>query len=62
LTSFVLKVRSFKSIDAGKTWTYDSDTSGTQTLTDKASLWIDRLRHDADPVQRSAPLTCGQQR
>jgi len=37
----VLIVRSFKSIDAGKTWKYDSDVSGSQTGTDKPSLWID---------------------
>jgi hypothetical protein len=37
----VFKVRSFRSND-GKTWTYDSDVSGTQTGTDKASLWVDR--------------------
>jgi hypothetical protein len=41
-TTSSFKVRSFKSTDAGKTWTYDSDVSGTQTATDKASLWIDR--------------------
>lgn len=41
IAGFVLKVRSFRSKD-GKTWTYDSDVSGTQTGTDKASLWVDR--------------------
>jgi hypothetical protein len=36
-----LILRSFKSTDAGKTWTHDSDISGTQTGTDKPSLWVD---------------------
>ncbi len=35
-------VRSFKSVDGGKTWTYDSDVSGSQTFTDKPSVWVDR--------------------
>jgi hypothetical protein len=35
-------VRGFKSTDGGKTWTNDSVLSGTQTATDKPSLWVDR--------------------
>ena len=38
-----LIVRSFKSIDGGKTWTFDSVVSGTQTFTDKPLLWVDRV-------------------
>ncbi len=37
-----LVVRSFKSTDGGKTWTSDSTVSGSQTATDKPSLWVDR--------------------
>ncbi|HET6254618.1 MAG TPA: sialidase family protein [Puia sp.] len=36
-----LVVRCFKSTDGGKTWTHDSDVSGSQTATDKPTLWID---------------------
>src|SRR5271155_2282034 len=36
-----LTVRSFKSTDGGKTWTSDSAVSGTQTATDKPTLWVD---------------------
>lgn len=36
-----LVLRSFKSMNAGKDWTHESDVSGTQTGTDKPSLWID---------------------
>ena len=36
-------VRSFKSADGGKTWTFDSVVSGTQTSTDKPLLWVDRV-------------------
>ncbi len=38
-----LIVRSFKSVDGGKTWTFDSVVSGTQTFTDKPLLWVDRV-------------------
>ena len=34
-------VRSFKSINAGKDWTFDSTLSGSQFDTDKPNLWID---------------------
>ena len=34
-------VRCFKSTDQGKTWTFDSTVCGTQTNTDRESLWID---------------------
>jgi hypothetical protein len=40
-----LQVASFKSTSAtssSPTWTFDSIVSGTQTNTDKASLWVDR--------------------
>lgn len=36
-----LVVRCFKSIDGGANWTFDSVVSGTQTNTDRESLWID---------------------
>ncbi len=36
-----LIVRSFKSTNGGKDWTYDSDVSGSQTGTDKETLWVD---------------------
>jgi hypothetical protein len=39
--TFDLILRSFKSADGGKTWTHDSDVSGTQTAADKPSLWVD---------------------
>ncbi len=42
VSSTTLVVRSFKSVDAGKSWTYDSEVSGTQSFTDKPLLWIDR--------------------
>ena len=38
-----LIVRSFKSVDGGQTWTFDSVVSGTQTFTDKPLLWVDRV-------------------
>ncbi len=41
ISSSTLTVRSFKSTDGGKTWTSDSTVSGTQTATDKPTLWID---------------------
>jgi hypothetical protein len=34
-------VRSFKSVDAGAHWTFDSVVSGTQTNVDKPNLWVD---------------------
>jgi hypothetical protein len=34
-------VRSFKSIDGGKTWRHDSVVSGTQNNVDKPVLWVD---------------------
>ena len=40
-TSSTFVVRSFRSKD-GKTWTNDSVVSGSQTFTDKASIWVDR--------------------
>lgn len=36
-----LIVRSFKSTNGGKDWTYDSVVSGAQTGTDKETLWVD---------------------
>jgi len=38
-----LIVRSFKSVDGGQTWTFDSIVSGAQTFTDKPLLWVDRV-------------------
>jgi len=36
-----LVLRSFKSTNAGKDWTHDSDVSGSQTSADKPALWVD---------------------
>jgi hypothetical protein len=43
------KVRSFKSTNAGQTWTFDSTVSGTHTNVDKCNLWID---HSASSPHR----------
>jgi hypothetical protein len=40
-TSSTVVVRCFKSTNGGKDWTFDSVVSGTQTGTDKPSLWVD---------------------
>ncbi len=34
-------VRSFKSTDGGQTWAFDNVVCGTQTSTDRESIWID---------------------
>ena len=39
-----LVLRSFKSIDAGATWAFDSNVSSTQTNMDREALWIDHSR------------------
>ncbi|MBV9171175.1 MAG: choice-of-anchor D domain-containing protein [Chloroflexi bacterium] len=36
-----LVLRTFSSPDAGVTWNFDSDVTGTQTAMDKEALWID---------------------
>jgi hypothetical protein len=35
------QLRSFRSTDAGKTWSFDSTVSGTHSNVDKPSLWVD---------------------
>ena len=37
--SFIM--RTFKSVDQGATWTFDSDVGGGQTAMDKQALWVD---------------------
>jgi hypothetical protein len=37
----ILTLRCYKSVDAGKTWTFDSKLSGTQTNVDKDMMWVD---------------------
>jgi len=39
--SLQLVLRTFKSIDAGATWTFDSTVTNTQNAMDKQALWID---------------------
>lgn len=36
-----LRLRCYKSTNAGKDWTYESLVSGTSTIADKPSLWVD---------------------
>jgi len=36
-----LQLRSYKSIDGGATWTFDSTPSGSQTSVDREILWVD---------------------
>jgi hypothetical protein len=36
-----LIMRTFKSVDQGATWTFDSDVGGGQTAMDKQALWVD---------------------
>jgi hypothetical protein len=36
-----LRLRTYKSIDQGATWTFDSTISSTQSAMDKQALWID---------------------
>ena len=36
-----LQVRAFKSTDGGASWTFDATISGSQSATDKPSLWVD---------------------
>jgi hypothetical protein len=37
-----LQMRSYKSTDGGKTWTFDGTFSGDQTSADKQMMWVDR--------------------
>jgi hypothetical protein len=39
--SFETRVRSFKSADRGKTWSFDGTPSGAQSGVDKPVLWVD---------------------
>jgi hypothetical protein len=39
--ALLLVLRTYKSIDGGATWTFDSNVTGTQTAMDKQALWID---------------------
>ena len=36
-----IKVKAYRSIDGGATWTYDATVSGTQSTADKEMLWSD---------------------
>jgi hypothetical protein len=36
-----LRLRAFKSVDNGATWTFDGTISGAQTNTDKQIMWVD---------------------
>jgi hypothetical protein len=36
-----IRLRAYKSSDGGKTWAFDGDASGTQTLTEKEKMWTD---------------------
>ena len=36
-----IRARSFRSIDSGANWTFDSIVSGDQTAVDKPALWVD---------------------
>lgn len=36
-----LRMRAYKSVDNGATWTFDNTFSGTQTSTDKQIMWVD---------------------
>ncbi|HJZ76195.1 MAG TPA: sialidase family protein [Vicinamibacterales bacterium] len=48
-------LRTFKSVDQGATWTFDSDVDGGQSAMDKQALWID---HNANsPHQDNMYLT-----
>lgn len=40
-TTTILVLRSFKSADQGKTWTFDSTVTAAQTSMDKEALWVD---------------------
>lgn len=40
-TTTILKLRFFKSIDQGQTWTFDSTVANSQTSVDREALWID---------------------
>lgn len=48
-SSATLVVRCFKSTNGGKDWTFDSVVSGTETATDKPSLWVN---HSATSTHR----------
>ncbi len=43
----VLKMRAYKSIDNGATWTFDATFSGAQTDTDKQMIWVDHSNTSA---------------
>jgi hypothetical protein len=40
-TGTQLRMRSFKSVDNGATWTFDATFSGSQTSADKQIMWVD---------------------
>jgi len=40
--STTLQMRSYKSVDDGKTWSFDGTFSGDQTSADKQMMWVDR--------------------
>ncbi|HKV06377.1 MAG TPA: sialidase family protein [Candidatus Acidoferrales bacterium] len=37
----ILKLRCYRSVDGGATWSYDADASGTQGGTDRDVMWVD---------------------
>jgi hypothetical protein len=39
--TIALRLRTYKSVDGGQTWTYDSLASGSQTAVDKEMIWVD---------------------
>jgi len=45
----VLQMRSYRSRDGGRTWTFDATFSGQQTSADKQMMWVDRS--SASPFQ-----------
>jgi hypothetical protein len=45
----VLRMRAYKSVDQGQTWTFDAIFSGDQTEADKQLMWVD---HSADSPYR----------
>jgi hypothetical protein len=60
--SDTLRLRLYKSVDGGATWSFDSTPSGDQSVTDKSLLWVDHsvsspyrdslyaIWHNDDPV------------
>ena len=62
----VVILRTFKSVDQGATWTFDSNVDGGQTAMDKQALWVDhnaelavQRQHVSDLAQRQ-PGVCVQ--